>query len=404
MRFQKLLVVAIVLSLLAIGSQTIFAQDNNDKTCEKLAKDIIRKELAKNCAGLADDEILANNSICYGYQTLETLFEDEQGTLGGPGDSVELTLLNLLTGAPFDLETEEWGLALFHVQVYVDGEGDDVVTGQVKYLTMGDVEIEQADAPAFDENGELIIDADHLAPMQRAYLRTGWDEPICEEIPDPLLLVQSSSDNEPAEGKVFVCHNGKTLEISENALQAHLDHGDTEGTCDGDDGMLVRITVNSAEIELEPNTTILLRNLQPMSGFGPMAAQTMRLIALNGMATVDPDGVSLLVPPGHYVDFCLAAPQDLGLDGQENDQVTSCGPSDPQPLTALDLAELLLLEDIPDNILDDIDVPGIVVRSTVGGSVSFFIFENASVLDAAREACSLGLLPEQICDRLQLPS
>jgi hypothetical protein len=31
--------------------------------------------------------------------------------------------------------------------------------------------------------------------------------------------------------KVIVCHNGEDLCISINALQAHLDHGDTEGSC-----------------------------------------------------------------------------------------------------------------------------------------------------------------------------
>jgi len=34
-----------------------------------------------------------------------------------------------------------------------------------------------------------------------------------------------------SKGNVFVCHNGSTLEINSNALQAHLDHGDTEGEC-----------------------------------------------------------------------------------------------------------------------------------------------------------------------------
>ena len=32
--------------------------------------------------------------------------------------------------------------------------------------------------------------------------------------------------------KVTVCHNGETLEISESALQAHLNHGDTYGPCE----------------------------------------------------------------------------------------------------------------------------------------------------------------------------
>ena len=31
--------------------------------------------------------------------------------------------------------------------------------------------------------------------------------------------------------KLYVCHNGQTKHISVNALQAHLNHGDTEGQC-----------------------------------------------------------------------------------------------------------------------------------------------------------------------------
>ena len=30
---------------------------------------------------------------------------------------------------------------------------------------------------------------------------------------------------------VLVCHNGETIEIDAPALQAHLNHGDTEGAC-----------------------------------------------------------------------------------------------------------------------------------------------------------------------------
>ena len=31
--------------------------------------------------------------------------------------------------------------------------------------------------------------------------------------------------------KIKVCHNGTTLEVNPNALQGHLNHGDTEGAC-----------------------------------------------------------------------------------------------------------------------------------------------------------------------------
>lgn len=32
-------------------------------------------------------------------------------------------------------------------------------------------------------------------------------------------------------GKVAVCHKGKTLHVSENAVDAHLRHGDHPGPC-----------------------------------------------------------------------------------------------------------------------------------------------------------------------------
>jgi hypothetical protein len=40
----------------------------------------------------------------------------------------------------------------------------------------------------------------------------------------------------PPDGKVTVCHKGKhTIEISAEAVEAHLDHGDTLGACDRSD-------------------------------------------------------------------------------------------------------------------------------------------------------------------------
>lgn len=39
------------------------------------------------------------------------------------------------------------------------------------------------------------------------------------------------TSHEKTSNTVEVCHNGKTLSINESALQSHLDHGDTEGSC-----------------------------------------------------------------------------------------------------------------------------------------------------------------------------
>ena len=41
------------------------------------------------------------------------------------------------------------------------------------------------------------------------------------------LLCFGQSENQ----KVTVCHNGNSIEISVNALQSHLNHGDYQGSC-----------------------------------------------------------------------------------------------------------------------------------------------------------------------------
>jgi len=48
-----------------------------------------------------------------------------------------------------------------------------------------------------------------------------------------LCLILSGNNVLAKKDRVTVCHNGKDKEVNENALQAHLGHGDTLGTCAG---------------------------------------------------------------------------------------------------------------------------------------------------------------------------
>ena len=38
-------------------------------------------------------------------------------------------------------------------------------------------------------------------------------------------------ENDKKKEKVTICHKGQTLEVPKQALQAHLNHGDTLGPC-----------------------------------------------------------------------------------------------------------------------------------------------------------------------------
>lgn len=42
-----------------------------------------------------------------------------------------------------------------------------------------------------------------------------------------------SMPNQVPPGKALVCHNGHTIEVSAEAVSAHLAHGDTLGPCSG---------------------------------------------------------------------------------------------------------------------------------------------------------------------------
>src|SRR5690606_38555867 len=78
--------------------------------------------------------------------------------------------------------------------------------------------------------------------------------------------------------------------------------------------------------------------------------------------------------------------------------------SAPQQLTQNGLDRMALLETFPDNIVELIDVPVLIVASGAGGPQPQFVFENQQALALAQEACAATppLLPEAICDFLFL--
>src|SRR5690606_32120044 len=123
---------------------------------------------------------------------------------------------------------------------------------------------------------------------------------------------------------------------------------------------------------------------------------TMRVTTLSGLATLNPDSPNpVLVPPGYFADICLLAADDLGLDGEPNDQpVGDCDPTPAQPMTQAQLDRLEPLEGILENVLFyEIVIPAIVIPSGIGAPEQRFSFSNTQLLQVATEACANGLLP-----------
>jgi hypothetical protein len=67
-----------------------------------------------------------------------------------------------------------------------------------------------------------------------------WADPLAKDQAafQTATAQQSRNSGSPVEPpvKVTICHNGNTLSVSENAVPAHLAHGDTLGPCSGEPG------------------------------------------------------------------------------------------------------------------------------------------------------------------------
>jgi len=50
--------------------------------------------------------------------------------------------------------------------------------------------------------------------------------------PLPAAPAEANPENGGGADKVTICHKGHTITVSRNALQAHLAHGDTIGSCE----------------------------------------------------------------------------------------------------------------------------------------------------------------------------
>jgi hypothetical protein len=348
------------LLLVIIGGplSSIHAQDRNAQ-CQPFIHRAY-SQLGTNCLKLEA------NSVCYGHEDVAGMIvsgqTEPEDFFSAPGYRSELTPIARITGSAFDLTTESWGLSKLNVQAYTeDIANDDPNTSQdnlrdITYIPVGDVQIENALMPQFDEHDNLVIDAETPGPWQAFFLRNGTAMPSCTQAPPPLLLVQGADD------------------------------ADTVITVNG-----AKIKLLAGETRSPLPTTVVLQVLDP--------GDSMRLIVLSGLATLDPDSPNpVLIPPGYWTIICLGEPQNLGLDGESNDRTVSCGWSEPALITDAMFNQLDGLQGMPGNILKKPVVLPVILRPSIaaGGGIKLF-FSDADMLALARQACDQNRLPPGIC-------
>jgi hypothetical protein len=326
-------------------------------------------ELVQTALESAEDNCseLGRNELCYGFDNVQARFitevaEDYFTHISDRSPVADLVSVQTL---PMDTDLGDWGVAVMNLQANVPNS----IPGQnVTFVLMGNVELENEVAPedvfvpsdgieihlavnsanlrsgagldfnviggvgrnetiiadGISENEEwlrvvkneqpawlnrtLIVDdpeIDNLpiltddlhTPMQAFYLRTGIGQPECLEAPNDVLLVQSPENIE--------------IELSINGAQVRL----------GSSGAFRVVDIDGAPF--------------------------LETLVFDGEFLVD--GTS--VQTGQHSFSCLGDENSRGLDGQSNDLIVTCEPSEPEAIPNYG-EDWCYIESTPDEILN----------------------------------------------------
>lgn len=337
--------------IVLLAASTAAAQPDTD-TCPAVVEQALA-QITQNCINLG------RNSVCYGFPHVAATFAQDvpEDFFSRPADRADLFALKTLQTSPFDQTAGEWGIALLKTQANVP----DTLPGQsVTFVLLGDTEVENAVEPAQANGGTPVTvttldDTDiwnspggqvigsvpaetgleaAAQSVDSAWLSvrsdtvTGWiHRDAVDDSPDMDALPTASQPRlSPMQAFYIRSSPGQALcEQAPSALAIHSPQGIT-----------VDLTVNGASVRL--GSLILVRILPP--------GNILKLTTIEGLAILDAGTFNeVQVPAGWSTTRCLEEPDDLGTDGEANDQTVGedCGWQPPVPLTPEELAENQLI-------------------------------------------------------------
>lgn len=349
MSLRRLAVMGLMVLVLCVILQPAQAQTSNP-ACPALVE-LALSQVGNNCADLG------RNSACYGFNRISASFNQsvETNYFTLPADRSDLAKIQSLQTTPLDLEQGQWGIAVMNVQANVPGS----LPGQaVTFLLLGDSEIENA-VPASSDTvqtvtvilqaaadlrsgaqtesaviGNLaagtVVDAnaishDGMAIRLKTENGNAWvnrDAVNPNPTLDKLPQVKLNSDS-PMQSFYFRTRPGTNLECAQTPSVL---------TIQSPQNIKVNLTANGADIEM--GSLITLQILPD--------GKTMQLTTLEGQAIISKGtGDEVVVPAGSTTTHCLTEPQNLGDDGQVNDQTlgTDCQWTQPRSATVSELSQ-----------------------------------------------------------------
>jgi hypothetical protein len=301
------------------------------------------------------------NSACYGnYLVHAQLAADQpQSVFDAPADIASLNHLTSIETAPLNEELSEWGVSILSLQANIPG----ALPGQsALFMLLGGAEIESAIAPeaafvAAQPPASLSAIADSVLRD-----RPAEDAPIARSVmPGDSLLADARSGEylRVTAGEQFGWIRTDQTSAAADALNVlpEFTQGESftpmqafylrtsigEPVCaqapsalvvQGPEGLRVDIQANGADINL--GSTIILRTYTvdeaERAGLylfnGLDVGGLLELSVIDGRVIVrQEDGTPVTIQTGEQAFICLDKPDDLGVDGRDNDQpiTYACG-------------------------------------------------------------------------------
>lgn len=137
---MRRLMYALIFSLLSVVlPQNAQTQPPGAGACPVVVERALQ-QMGQNCDGLG------RSAACYGYFRVNALFNEAQpeGFFSSPADNTPLNIVNYVQAAPLDEATQQWGVAMLHLQANVP----NTLPGQaVPFMLLGDTETANATTP-----------------------------------------------------------------------------------------------------------------------------------------------------------------------------------------------------------------------------------------------------------------
>lgn len=333
--------------LLLMAPGLIQAQQIGDETCTALVRQ------ALDAVGNSCTEMDRNNA-CYGYNLVSAEFADEADSenFSVPSDRTALTNLTNIQTAALDTELETWGIAVMNVQANVPGS----LPGQAAiFLLLGDVQVENQVDPA---DAILPTTPTKVTAIVNANARS-LPTTTSNVVGSVAVGTQLEADGLNFDRTwVRVLRNARPVWIRGDLLQAE----DAEALSalpivDGKNytpmqAFKVRTSFGGPQCDEAPPSVLIVQGPEDVTVSINANGADIRISSTIALYTTEDGRLVLLVISGSANVGGYEIPAGFMMSARLNEDGEVDGPWEFfRPLTEEEIADLLPLEDIPEELL-----------------------------------------------------